>query len=135
MWRTFATQSSTWRKIPPGESRSASKPAVESLIDTPGIIKKTKNTLNRFMVDNAKSLLGDVDLAVLLIEAGKFTEADEHVVSLLKGRAGKTICGLTKIDLVKKKINITLLVPYMIQMRVMGDLAEPHRSEKPTERI
>ena len=40
---------------------------------------------------------------VLLIEAGKFTEADEHVVSLLKGRAGKTICGLTKIDLVKRK--------------------------------
>ena len=43
-----------------------------------------------------------MDLAVLLIEAGKFTEADEHVVSLPKGRAGKTICGLTKIDLVKK---------------------------------
>ncbi len=75
-------------------------------VDTPGIIKKTRNTLNRFMVDNAKSLLGDVDLAVLLIEAGKFTEADEHVVSLLKGRAGKTICGLTKIDLVKKKTDL-----------------------------
>ena len=30
-------------------------------VDTPGIIKKTRNTLNRFMVDNAKSLLGDVD--------------------------------------------------------------------------
>ena len=42
--------------------------------------QETRNTLNRFMVDNAKSLLGDVDLAVLLIEAGKFTEADEHVV-------------------------------------------------------
>ena len=75
-------------------------------VDTPGIIKKTRNTLNRFMVDNAKSLLGDVDLAVLLIEAGKFTEADEHVVSLLNGRAGKTICGLTKIDLVKKKTDL-----------------------------
>ena len=75
-------------------------------VDTPGIIKKTKNTLNRFMVDNAKSLLGDVDLAVLLIEAGKFSEADEHVVSLLKGRAGKTICALTKIDLVKKKTDL-----------------------------
>ena len=75
-------------------------------VDTPGIIKKTRNTLNRFMVDNAKSLLGDVDLAVLLIEAGKFTEADKHVVSLLKSRAGKTICGLTKIDLVKKKTDL-----------------------------
>ena len=75
-------------------------------VDTPGIIKKTRNTLNRFMVDNAKSLLGDVDLAVLLIEAGKFSEADEHVVSLLKGRAGKTICALTKIDLVKKKTDL-----------------------------
>ena len=79
-------------------------------VDTPGIIKKTRNTLNRFMVDNAKSLLGDVDLAVLLIEAGKFTEADEHVVSLLKGRAGKTICGLTKIDLVKKKTDLLPLI-------------------------
>ena len=75
-------------------------------VDTPGIIKKTRNTLNRFMVDNAKSLLGDVDLAVLLIEAGKFTEADEHVVSLLKDRPGKTICALTKIDLMKKKTEL-----------------------------
>ena len=75
-------------------------------VDTPGIIKKTRNTLNRFMVDNAKSLLGDVDLAVLLIEAGKFTEADEHVVSLLKDRSGKTICALTKIDLMKKKTEL-----------------------------
>ena len=75
-------------------------------VDTPGIIKKTRNTLNRFMVDNAKSLLGDVDLAVLLIEAGKFTEADEHVVSLLKDRSGKTICALTKIDLMKKKTDL-----------------------------
>ena len=75
-------------------------------VDTPGIIKKTRNTLNRFMVDNAKSLLGDVDLAVLLIEAGKFTEADEHVVSLLKDRPGKTICALTKIDLMKKKTDL-----------------------------
>ena len=75
-------------------------------VDTPGIIKKTRNTLNRFMVDNAKSLLGDVDLAVLLIEAGKFTEADEHVVSLLKDRSGKTICVLTKIDLMKKKTDL-----------------------------
>ena len=58
------------------------------------------------MVDNAKSLLGDVDLAVLLIEAGKFTEADEHVVSLLKDRSGKTICALTKIDLMKKKTDL-----------------------------
>ena len=75
-------------------------------VDTPGIIKKTRNTLNRFMVDNAKSLLGDVDLAVLLIEAGKFTEADEHVVSLLKDRSGTTICALTKIDLMKKKTDL-----------------------------
>ena len=75
-------------------------------VDTPGIIKKTRNTLNRFMVDNAKSLVGDVDLAVLLIEAGKFTEADEHVVSLLKDRPGKTICALTKIDLMKKKTEL-----------------------------
>ena len=75
-------------------------------VDTPGIIKKTRNTLNRFMVDNAKSLLGDVDLAVLLIEAGKFTEADEHVVSLLKDRSGRTICALTKIDLMKKKTDL-----------------------------
>ena len=75
-------------------------------VDTPGIIKKTRNTLNRFMVDKAKSLLGDVDLEVILIEAGKFKAADEHVVSLLRNRAGKTICGLTKIDLIKRKTDL-----------------------------
>ena len=75
-------------------------------VDTPGIIKETKNTLNRFMVDSAKSMIDDVDLAVLLIEAGKYLDLDEHVVSLLKKRDGKTICALTKVDLVKDKLEL-----------------------------
>ena len=39
------------------------------------------------------------------------------MVSLLKGRAGKTICGLTKIDLVKKK---TDLLPQIENLSHLG---------------
>lgn len=90
-------------------------------VDTPGIIKETKNTLNRFMVDSAKSMVDDVDLAVLLVEAGKYSDADEHVVSLLRQRKGVTVCVITKIDLIKDKL---ALLPQMEQLNSLGVFEE-----------
>ncbi len=84
---------------------------------TPGIIKETINSLNRFMVDSAKSMVDDVDLAVLLVEAGKYLDADEHVVSLLRKRKGITICAITKIDLIKDKLS---LLPQIEQLSVLN---------------
>ena len=85
-------------------------------VDTPGILKETKSTLNRFMVDSAKGVLNDVDLAVCLIETNKYVEADKHVISLLRKRAGPTIAVLTKIDLTKDKLE---LLP---QMEMLNEL-------------
>jgi len=90
-------------------------------VDTPGIIKETKNTLNRFMVDSAKSMVDDVDLAVLLVEAGKYSDADEHVVSLLRQRKGVIVCVITKIDLIKDKL---ALLPQMEQLNSLGVFEE-----------
>jgi len=91
-------------------------------VDTPGIIKETKNTLNRFMVDSAKSIVDDVDLAVLLVEAGKFSDGDEHVVSLLRKRKGATICAITKIDLIKDKLSLLPQIEQLSSLKVFEEI-------------
>ena len=91
-------------------------------VDTPGIIKETKNTLNRFMVDSAKSIVNDVDLAVLLVEAGKFSGGDEHVVSLLRERSGVTICAITKIDLIKDKLSLLPQIEQLSSLKVFEEI-------------
>ncbi len=72
-------------------------------VDTPGIHQHTDKALNRYMVANATSALRDVDLRVVLIEAGKHKPEDEHVLELLKKTPGTNIAVLSKVDLLKDK--------------------------------
>ncbi|MEL0048349.1 MAG: GTPase Era [Gammaproteobacteria bacterium] len=85
-------------------------------VDTPGIHQQTERELNRYMVSNATSALADVDLLVVLIEGGKTTEADDHVLKLVAARSAPKFAVLSKVDLVKDKEQ---LLP---QMRALGEL-------------
>ena len=85
-------------------------------VDTPGIHQQTEQELNRYMVSNATSALADVDLLVVLIEGGKTTEADDHVLKLVAARSAPKFAVLSKVDLVKDKEQ---LLP---QMRALGEL-------------
>jgi GTP-binding protein Era len=72
-------------------------------IDTPGIHGHGGKALNRYMVSEAKRVLPDVDVRVLLIETGHWTDADRYVLELLERSPGQNIAVLSKTDLVKKK--------------------------------
>ncbi len=72
-------------------------------IDTPGIHRSVDKALNRYMVANATAALKDVDIRVMLVEAGKWKEEDEHVLEMLEQRAGVNIAVLSKADLVRDK--------------------------------
>ena len=85
-------------------------------VDTPGIHQQTERELNRYMVSNATSALADVDLLVVLIEGGKTTEADDHVLKVVAARSAPKFAVLSKVDLVKDKEQ---LLP---QMRALGEL-------------
>ena len=77
-------------------------------VDTPGIHQQIKRELNRYMVSNATSALSDVDLLVVLIEGGKTTSADEHVLNLVAVHEVPKFAVLSKVDLIKDK---TALLP------------------------
>ena len=52
----------------------------------------------------------DVDLAVLLVDARGWTEADDTVLTLIKREGVTTICGINKIDrLVRKDLLLPLI--------------------------
>ena len=84
-------------------------------VDTPGIHQQIKRELNRYMVSNATSALSDVDLLVVLIEGGKTTSADEHVLNLVAAHEVPKFAVLSKVDLIKDK---TALLP---QIQALGE--------------
>tara|TARA_Y200000002_G_scaffold136968_1_gene112929 strand:+ start:408 stop:1298 length:891 start_codon:yes stop_codon:yes gene_type:complete len=84
-------------------------------VDTPGIHQQTERELNRYMVSNATSALSDVDLLVVLIEGGKTTPADEHVLKLVAAHQVPKFAVLSKVDLIKDKAQ---LLP---QMQALGE--------------
>ena len=86
-------------------------------VDTPGIHQQTERELNRYMVSNATSALSDVDLLVVLIEGGKTTPADTHVLKLVAAHKVPKFAVLSKVDLIKDK---ALLLPQMQALRELN---------------
>jgi GTP-binding protein Era len=57
-------------------------------VDTPGLHRKAPRALNRYMNDAVTGALHDVDLALFVVEAARWTDEDEAVLDKLKqGRA------------------------------------------------
>ena len=90
------------------------------LFDTPGI-HKPMHRMNERMVEAAVGSLGQVDLALWLVDVTEeYGPGDRYVKDVL-GRAGKpVILGLNKIDLVPKP----RLLPLIDQYRQVLDFAE-----------
>jgi len=53
-------------------------------VDTPGFQTRHSTALNRSLNKTVMGAVGDVDLVLFVVEAGKFTPADAKVLSLLK---------------------------------------------------
>ena len=84
-------------------------------VTRPAIPQHTERELHRYMVSNATSALSDVDLLVVLIEGGKTTPADEHVLNLVAAHEVPKFAVLSKVDLIKDK---TALLP---QIQALGE--------------
>ena len=76
-------------------------------IDTPGIHLAAKKALNRYMNRVSDPIsFQDVDLILFLVEAGRWTKQDEHVVHSLKSVDVPVILVVNKIDLVPDKTRL-----------------------------
>ncbi len=90
-------------------------------VDTPGIHARTDKALNQYMVSNAKAALRDVDVRVMLVESGKWTEEDDQVLRMLQTSGKPSIAVLSKIDLLASKSE---LLPQMEHLHATGAFAE-----------
>ncbi len=78
-------------------------------VDTPGI-HKSKNLLNRRIVDQAMMAFADVDIILFMVDAAaRNHSAEKLILSLLKKSSKKVVLAMNKIDLVKKASIFTLV--------------------------
>jgi|TARA_B100000315_G_scaffold258937_1_gene312848 GTP-binding protein Era len=82
-------------------------------VDTPGIHDDTGRKINQYMVRSATSVLADVDLVVMLIDRGVWTEQDDLVVSHVRRSGKRAFAVINKADLVQDK---SRLLPVMAQL-------------------
>jgi GTP-binding protein Era len=82
-------------------------------VDTPGIHQQAKRAINRYMNRVAGNTLGYVDVAILLLEALRWTDEDHDVLKRLQTFSGPVIAAVNKVDRVKDKAE---LLPFLKEL-------------------
>lgn len=104
-------------------------------VDTPGFQTAHGNALNKSLNRTVVGAVADVDLVLFVVEAGRFTSADERVLSLL-GPQTPVILVANKLDQVQKKAE---LAPWLRAMQARSSFAElmpmSAKSAKDIERL
>jgi GTPase len=83
------------------------------LVDTPGIHGSQKRAMNRYMNRAARGAVTDVDAALLVIEAGRWTEDDTLAISALKTSKVPCVLVVNKVD---KLANKNELLPFIAKV-------------------
>ncbi len=91
-----------------------------AFVDTPGFQTKHSGALNRSLNRTVTGTLGDVDVALFVVEAGRFGPADRIVLALVPP-ATPTILVANKLDMVRRRAD---LAPWLQQMQAERDFAE-----------
>jgi GTPase len=83
------------------------------LVDTPGIHREQKRAMNRVMNRAARGALEGVDVALLVVVAGRWDEEDTLAFDALRGAGVPVVLVVNQIDRMKDK---TALLPYLQQV-------------------
>ena len=89
-------------------------------VDTPGLHRGAKRAMNRSLNRAVHSALSEVELAVQVIEAGRWTDEDEALYEALGEQSIPRLLAINKVDLSKDK---TTLLPFV------AELAQKHSFE------
>jgi len=89
--------------------------------DTPGIHLNSKNLLNRTLNSEAVAAVEDVDAIVMIVEALKWTDEDDFVLSRLKQTNKPVFLLLNKVDRIQEKER---LFPYLEKVATKREFAE-----------
>lgn len=86
-------------------------------VDTPGIHDGGARALNRHMVRTATSILGDVDVVVMVVERLRFGDGDRLVLDRIVTAPGKRLCVINKIDQLD---DVSALLPHIAMLNDLG---------------
>ena len=89
-----------------------------AFVDTPGLHVKAGRALNKAMNRTAAAALEDADLAVLVVEALRWTDEDELVLERIVRARRPAIAAVTKIDRVRPRER---LLPYLAELTARHD--------------
>lgn len=79
-------------------------------VDTPGIHQAQGKALNRYMVGQAVGSLAGVDVALMLVEAGGWRDADDIVLQRIAEAQVPCLCIVNKIDRLRSKERLLPLI-------------------------
>jgi len=89
-------------------------------VDTPGIQSDYDSLVHRHMTREAVSSLEFVDVVIFMIEAMRWSDADERVLQLVKSTGLPTILAINKIDKVRNRAD---LLPFIQKIAAITDNA------------
>lgn len=75
-------------------------------VDTPGMQRAARKALNRYMNRTARAALVGVDLVLLIVEAGRWTQQDDLVAQSLESLSIPVFLVLNKIDRISDKLKL-----------------------------
>ena len=90
-------------------------------VDTPGLHATAGRAINRFMNRAADSAIHEVDVIVLVVEALRWSAADEHVLARCKNVEAPVVLAVNKVDTIGDKAR---LLPYLAEVSRRGKFAE-----------
>ena len=82
-------------------------------VDTPGLHRGAKRAMNRSLNRAVRSAISEVELAVQVIEAGRWTDEDEALYAALAEQKLPRLLVINKVDLSKDK---TALLPFVAEL-------------------
>jgi len=92
----------------------ATRPAGQILyVDTPGLHRGARRAFNHSLNRAAHAAIADVDVAVQVVEAGRWTDEDSSVHAALAEHARPRLLAVNKIDRQKDK---RVLLPYVAEV-------------------
>lgn len=92
-----------------------------AFLDTPGLQRRQPSAVHRAMDRALDQAVSDVDLVVLVVEAGRFGAGDRAALERAKESGRPVALCINKVDLLRDKAQ---LLPFIDQLRRLHDFAD-----------
>ncbi|HST45652.1 MAG TPA: GTPase Era, partial [Luteimonas sp.] len=93
------------------------------LVDTPGLHREQKRAMNKMMNRAARGALEGVDVALLVVEAGRWSDDDSLAYDALRDGGVPVVLAVNQVDRITDK---SALLPYLQQVTEGRDFAGVH---------